>query len=392
MKIGMLDPANLTPFYAYALCDALAKNGHELAYYSTRYDNDPGLTPPATVDFVDHYFKLFRTLQSRGPQKLRKVIRGISYLPDHYCLLRKLLKDKPNVVHMQWARLPFFDLYFIRALKHAGIPVVLTVHDVNPLFNSGSDHLLTSVYNQVDHLIVHHSSAVSVLQDRFGVNNTEKISIIPHGPLQSENIPKDKTRRDARKDLGIPNSASVITFFGEIKYYKGLDILIDAVVKAAEKVPDLYLLMAGKPETLKEIPNTSILKENNISYQANFSFIPNDEVWKYYLAANIIALPYRRISQSGVLFSAIAHERFTVCSDVGGLPELIEMVGGGQIIPKESAARLADAITMLLKKKDRLDIAAQKAHSRLLDLCSWNRISKLTQNVYAKILFPDGHE
>ena len=56
----MLDPANLTPFYTYALCDALVNNGHELIYYSTRYDNDPGLTPPATVEFVDHYFKFFR--------------------------------------------------------------------------------------------------------------------------------------------------------------------------------------------------------------------------------------------------------------------------------------------------------------------------------------------
>lgn len=386
MKIGMLDPANLTPFYTYALCDALVNNGHELIYYSTRYDNDPGLTPPATVEFVDHYFKFFRNLQFRGPQKLRKVIRGISYLPDHRSLLRKLSKDNPDVVHMQWARLPILDLYFIRALQHAGIPVVLTVHDVNPLFNSGSDHMLARLYDRVDHLIVHHSSAVSVLRDRYGVNDTEKISIIPHGPLQSENIPKDKTRNDARKALGIPKNAYVITFFGEIKYYKGIDILIDAVVKAADKLPDIYLLIAGKPGTLKDIPNTSILKDKNISHQTNFSFIPNDEVWRYYLAANIITLPYRQISQSGVLFSALAHERFTICSDVGGVPELIEMVGGGRIIPKESADKLADTITMLFKEKGRLDIEAQKARIRLFDLCNWNRISKLTQNVYAKVV------
>jgi glycosyltransferase involved in cell wall biosynthesis len=143
--------------------------------------------------------------------------------------------------------------------------------------------------------------------------------------------------------------------------------------------------MAGKLERLEDIPDTSILKDKNISHQTNFSFIPNDEVWRYYLAANIVALPYRQISQSGVLFSALAHERFTVCSDVGGLPELIEMVGGGRIIPRESVDRLADAITMLLKEKDRLDLEAKKARIRLFDLYSWNRISKLTQGVYAKI-------
>jgi glycosyltransferase involved in cell wall biosynthesis len=385
MKIGMLDPANLTPFYTYALSDGLANMGHELTYYSTQYDNDPGLRPPASVEFVDHYFKYFRKLQSNGPRKLRKAIRGISYLPGHRSLLDKLLKDKPNVVHIQWARLPILDLYFIRALQRAGIPVVLTVHDVDPFFSFGGDWLLRHLYNQVDHLIVHHSSAVAVLNDRFGVKDTTKISIIPHGPLQSENIPKDKTRDDARRVLEIPKSANVVTFFGEIKYYKGLDILIDAVVKAADNIPDLYLLMAGKPELLQDIPNTSILKDKNISHQANFSFIPNDEVWRYYLAANIVALPYRQISQSGVLFSALAHERFTVCSDVGGLPELIEMVGGGQIIPKESAEKLADTITMLFKEKDRLDLEAQKARIRLFDLCSWSRISRLTQNVYAKV-------
>jgi D-inositol-3-phosphate glycosyltransferase len=385
MKIGMLDPANLTPFYTYALCDGLVDIGHKLTYYSTRYDNDPELRPPASVEFIDHYFKYFRKLQSNGPRKLRKVIRGISYFPGHRSLLCKLLKDKPNVVHMQWARLPIIDVYFIRALQRAGIPVVLTVHDVDPFFSFGGDQLLTRLYNQVDHLIVHHSSAVSVLGDRFNVKDTTKISVIPHGPLQSENIPKDKTRDDARRALGIPKLANVITFFGEIKYYKGLDILIEAVVKAADKVPDLYLLMAGKPERLEGIPNTSILKDKNISHHANFSFIPNDEVWKYYLAANIVALPYRQISQSGVLFSALAHERFTVCSDVGGLPELIEMVGGGRIIPKESVAKLAHTITMLFREKDRLDLEAQKARIKLFDLCSWNRISKLTQNVYAKV-------
>ncbi len=384
MKIVMLDPANLTPFYCYALSDALANCGNEVIFISTAYDNDSKIKPPEKVVFLDHYFRRFRKIQTGKIKKLRQLVRGLHYFPDHWRTLRKIKKQKPDVLHIQWAMLPKIDIWLVKQVQKLGIPVVLTIHDVNPLFNHQGDDALSILYNQVDSLIVHYTDAIQILEKRFKVKDSKKVFVVPHGPLQSENIPKNATRTSARNELSILGNYLVILFFGEIKHYKGLDILVEAVKTVKATHENIYLLVAGKPGSQSDIPDLSQLVTLDIHHNANFSFIPNDDVWKYYLAANLVVLPYRDIGQSGVLFSSIAHKRFVLSTAVGGLPQLIGDIGGGRTVEKENVRTLAESINDLLHSPHDLDIEASTACERLFSNYSWNSISERTIKVYKK--------
>jgi len=381
----MIDPANLTPFYTYALCDSLAKNNCKVSFYSTEYDNDLSLKSPDSFEFFDHYFKKLRNIQRNGNKTLRKLCRGLSYYFDHRSAANKIIENKTDVVHIQWAMLPLLDIKFILKLKNSGIAVILTVHDADPLFPMGSLKNITSLYQLVDAIVVHNQTAAADILRIYPSINANNIHIIPHGPLQAQDIPTGKTQDDARSALGIPVNADVICFFGEIKHYKGLDYLVDACLKLKSSRPDLFLLIAGKPGDESDIPDLSPLIQKNIQYRADFGFVANDDVWKYYLAADIIALPYRQISQSGVLFSALAHERYVICSNVGALPEILDEVGGGCTFPKGEVSLLAEMIDQKLEDKTSLFSDAKRAKNNMDKLYNWPSIAEKTIQLYRSL-------
>lgn len=381
----MVDPANLTPFYSYALCDSLATNGCKVTFHSTQYDNDLTLKSPDSFDFSDHYFTRLRKFQRSGNKLLRKLIRGSFYYSDHRSLAKNIISNKTDVVHIQWAMLPFFDIKLVSYLKESGIPVVLTIHDVDPLFDAGSKRLITKLYNLVSAIIVHNNTAAQDLSRLYPSISKDKVFIVPHGPLQSQNIPSGKTLTDAREELDIPKDSDVVCFFGEIKHYKGLDYLIQACLKLRETKPNLFLLIAGKPGGEDDIPNLTVLRDAGIPYRADLGFVANEDVWKYYLSADIIALPYRQISQSGVLFSAISHERFVLCSDVGALPEILGEIGGGCTFSCGSVLDLIEKLDTQLSNKDDLFKQAKMALGKLNELYHWDLISEKTTKIYSSL-------
>lgn len=389
MRVAMVDPANLTPFYSYALCDSLAINGCKVTFYSTQYDNDLTLKPPVSFDFSDHYFRYLRRFQRSSNKSVRKLIRGLHYHFNHNSLAKEIIKNKTDVVHIQWAMLPLLDMKFISFIQQSGIPVVLTIHDVDPLFDTGSKELLTKLYNLVSAIVVHNNTAAKDLSRLYPNVSQDKVFIIPHGPLQSQGIPDGKNLEDARKALNIPQDSDVVCFFGEIKHYKGLDYLIEACLTLIESKPNLFLLIAGKPGNENDTPNLIKLDQAGIPYRSDLGFVANEDVWKYYLAADIIALPYRQISQSGVLFSSLAHKRYVVCSAVGALPEIITEVGGGDTFPKGDTAKLSHILDQKLNNKEKIFAEAALAFDNIENLYSWKSISEKTKNMYQKLSHKD---
>lgn len=385
MRVAMVDPANLTPFYSYALCDSLAKNSCQVTFYTTEYDNDLTLSAPDSFNFSDHYFRLFRDIQRSGQKLLRKVIRGASYHFDHRSLIKKISQSDIDIVHIQWAMLPYLDNRFVQSIQKLGIPVVLTIHDVNPLFNMGSSKNINQLYQQVDAIVVHNKTAAADLIKLYPETAKSKISIIPHGPLQAEDIPEEKTISDARAALDIPIDADTVCFFGEIKHYKGLDYLLKSCLELKKTKPNLFLLIAGKPGDESDIPDLSALDDAEIAYKADIGFIANEDVWKYYLAADIIALPYRQISQSGVLFSALAHQRYVICSAVGALPEILDEVGGGCTFTKGNTSELCLQLNEKLDDKEKLFSDAKNALIKVEELYGWASISEKTKHLYSNL-------
>ena len=139
---------------------------------------------------------------------------------------RKLLHLKPSILHIQWSRVPIIDLWLVRQIQRSSIPIVHTIHDIEPLFEWGGSHRqLQQVYAAVDALIVHTDGLWEDLLVQYPDIDPRRVHVIPHITLPNTQVPVQATRSSARQMLNLPEQATIVAFIGSIKAYKGLDIL-----------------------------------------------------------------------------------------------------------------------------------------------------------------------
>lgn len=389
LSAWIVDPANLTPFYSIALGRALTAQGDRVRFVTSRFLYDPGLSVPCDVEVDWHYFRAAQRYDRWGAWT-RRLYQAWRYPRDHARLLRRIESgevERPHVVHLQWSRLPRFDRRFAARLKGLGVRVVHTVHDVEPLYQAAVDMSgLGMVYAECDALIVHTQANREELLARYPRLDPKRVHVIPHGPLQGEDCPAGAAPEEARRSLGIPAGARVVLNFGSVKPYKGLDLLAAAMIEVHRRVPDAFLLLAGRPATPADAPDLSPLAAHGVPHRTDFQFIANKDAWKYYLSADVVVLPYRRITQSGVLLSAMAFERPSIVTAVGGMPEVVREGRTGWIVPPEDVPALENAISDALSDVGRLRAMGRAAKADADENYSWSAIAKKTDALYRALL------
>jgi glycosyltransferase involved in cell wall biosynthesis len=150
---------------------------------------------------------------------------------------------------------------------------------------------------------------------------TAKPALRLHHPLY-DNYGEGIGREEALGKLALPADKKYALFFGFIRKYKGLDILLEAMADDRVKSEDIHLIVAGEYYGDRELYERIIAKhklQNRIHLFTDF--IPNEEVKVYFSAADCIALTYRSATQSGITQVAYHFERGMVATRVGGLPE-----------------------------------------------------------------------
>lgn len=184
--------------------------------------------------------------------------------------------------------------------------------------------------------------------DRLQSIRPELPSKVLFHPLY-DHFPPKPSRTAARRQLGIPEDAKCLLFFGLIRPYKGLVGLLKAWSDLAQDRPDVHLIVAGecygdwKPyEALIEASGHADRVHEHLR------FVPDEEVGIYFGAADCVTLPYERASQSGVTAMALHYGVPTVCSDVGGLSEYVMPGSTGELAPANSPDALQAAILRAL--------------------------------------------
>ena len=148
----------------------------------------------------------------------------------------------------------------------------------------------------------------------------DSVAFTPH-PLY-DNFGEAVGKFEARKVLGLPEDKTILLFFGFIRDYKGLDLLMKAYAKA--KNDNLLLVVAGEFYNNSEQYKTLEKKlklEGKIAWHTDF--IPDDKVRLYFSAADLIVQPYKTATQSGVTQIAYHFEKPMLVTDVGGLAEIV---------------------------------------------------------------------
>ena len=164
----------------------------------------------------------------------------------------------------------------------------------------------------------------------------------PH-PLY-DNFGPIKPKSDALAALGLPAQFRYVLFFGFIRAYKGLDLLLEALADARVAALPVKLIVAG--EFYEDAaPYEALIQKYQLENQLvrATDFIPNERVADYFCAADLVVQPYKNATQSGVSQVAYHFERPLLVTDVGGLAELIPAGVGGYVVPPTAAA-IADAL------------------------------------------------
>ncbi len=170
----------------------------------------------------------------------------------------------------------------------------------------------------------------AVSKDLLNINPDARFTVIPH-PLYSHFGAK-KDRTEAEDRLGLAHGKKNILFFGLIRTYKGLDILLEAF----GKLPDEYqLIIAGEPygsfDKYREIIDRIPGKDRIFM---DLKYIKDSEVTNYFSAADVAVLPYRSATQSGISSISYYFEVPMIVTDVGGLKEAIGDTGTGLMAPE----------------------------------------------------------
>ena len=218
--------------------------------------------------------------------------------------------------------------------------VVALLHNIIPHEHRPGDRMLSRYFVRSTQSFVAMSKAV--LEDLGQFDTKKPRAFCPH-PLYDhygELIPKE----EARRQLGLDPDGHYVLFFGFIRAYKGLDLLLEAMGDTRLKEAGIKLIVAGEfygdPKPYMEQIERLGIKESTLLFT---EFIPDDKVNLYFRACDIVVQPYKSATQSGVAQIAFHFEKPMIVTNVGGLAEIVPDGKVGYVVEPEPKL-IADAI------------------------------------------------
>ncbi|UYZ63473.1 glycosyltransferase [Hymenobacter weizhouensis] len=260
-----------------------------------------------------------------------------------YRVGNRLRRERPDLVIFRFW-LPFMGpalgtvARLVRRNRHTR--VVAITDNVLPHEKRPGDRPLTRYFLAACHGFVTMSRAV--LADLRRLHFRQPAVYRPH-PLY-DNFGPLKPKADALRALGLDPAFHYLLFFGFIRAYKGLDILLQAFADERLAHRPIKLIIAG--EFYEDAaPYEALIRQHNLESRLvrATDFIPNERVVDYFCAADMVVQPYKNATQSGVSQIAYHFGRPMLVTDVGGLAELIPNGEVGYVVPPTPHA-IADAL------------------------------------------------
>jgi glycosyltransferase involved in cell wall biosynthesis len=370
VRIVLLDPPNFTPPYDDHLAAALAARAHEVDLLASPPVR--GRAPePHGYRRHEPFLPLSSRLVQRAPRSpARHVLKGAEYPFSVRRALGLLGRLRPDVVHVQWLGLPRYDVRWLRRIVER-YPTVLTAHDVFPR-RRASGRAWGEALGLVDRVVVHSDRAVAELA-AAGLARERLVRVLhPVFPAPTGRSP------------GEP-SGTTLLFFGLVRAYKGLDVLVRALPAVLAAAPEARLVVAGEPF---DPPDEAVRLARELSVEHaiewRLRFMEDEEAADLFARAAVAVLPYRKLESSGVLATALGYGRPAVVSDVGSLGPIVGEFAAGRVIPPDDSGALARACVELLTDEEALRTAAQGARAAAASL-TWARAAEEHEAVYREI-------
>jgi len=309
--------------------------GHDCSIYSFSLQY-PSFIFPGTTQYTDE--------PAPANLPIHTVINSINPF-NWFKVGRKLRKEKPDLVIVRfWLPLmgPALGTILRRVRKNKHTKIICIADNVIPHEKRPGDKPFTRYFLRSCDAFV--TMSEKVMQDLRLFEKTKPALQVAH-PLY-DNFGEKISQEAARQKLGLPVQEKIILFFGFIRKYKGLDILLDAM----PKLPGIKLLVAGEFYE-EEKPYREQISQLGIGNQLllKTDFVPDSEVKYYLCAADLVVQPYRNATQSGVTPLAYHFEIPMVVTNVGGLPALVDN-GETGIITEPNPEAIAAGIRLFYEK------------------------------------------
>lgn len=309
-----------------SLSQELTKKGHDthIVSYSLQY---PSIFFPGKTQYTD----------SPAPEKLqiKTVINSINPL-NWIRVGMQLKKEQPDVIIIH-----YWMSFFGPALgticriikKNKKTKIIALCHNIIPHEKKPYDKPFTAFFIKKCDGYIAMSKAVLNDLNAFTANSNKIFS--PHPAYDLFGTKTDKTK--ARKKLNLPENKKIILFFGVVRRYKGLDLLLDALASNNFKQQNIALLVAGEfydpiDEYTQQLEKLGI-KDNVIIRN---EFIATEDVKYYFSASDIVAQTYKTATQSGVTQIAYHFDVPMLVTNVGGLAEIVPHNEVGYICEKNA--------------------------------------------------------
>jgi glycosyltransferase involved in cell wall biosynthesis len=375
MKIISLGPAHPYRGGPATFNDRLAQQfineGHTIEIITFRLQY-PRLLFPGKTQFTDSAapdgVKITRLLNSVNP--INWIATGL-----------KIKKQKPDLLLLRFW-LPFLGpslgtvARIVKSNRHT--KVICIFDNVIPHEKRIGDRVLTGYLTKsIDGAIV---MSVSVLEDLSLFRKNIPVKLSPH-PL-FDNYGELTERNKAIETLGLKTDDSYILFFGFIRAYKGLDLLIEAFSDARLRNRKLKLIVAGEFYE-DDAPYRNLIKKYDLENEIVLydRFIKDEEVSAFFSVADLVVQPYKTATQSGVTQIAFHFNKPMLVTDVGGLREIVPDGKCGYVVSPD-AESIAAAILDYYdnNRKEDFTEAVRKEKEKF----SWDKMTAAIEEVYAR--------
>ncbi len=368
MRAKLVDPSAYTPPYDRALAAGLARAGAEVELLTSSFPYGP---VPAAEGYRARELFYRRATARRRRERTRQALKLAEHLPD-MLRLRGAVADA-DVVHYQWLTLPALDARLLPPRR----PRLLTAHYVLP--PRPSRRQLASAgaaFGAMDAVVAHSEQGAARLRDALGIE-ADRVRVIPHGAFDYlTRLPREEPLPAELEGAEGP----VVLFFGLLRPYKGIDTLL----RAFGRLRGAELWVVGNPRMEVE-PLRRLAAEAPGRVRFLTRFIEDAEIPAIMRRADVLALPYRDVEQSGVLYAGLAFGKPMVLSAVGAFPEVAAGGVARLVAPQDPAALAAELEQLIGDEAARAELAAA-ALAAAQGPYSWDAVAAQTLALYRELL------
>lgn len=293
---------------------------------------------------------------------------------------KKIRKMNPDVIVVRYW-LPFMGpalgTILRQVKKNRHTRVICIADNVIPHEKRPGDTAFTRYFLKSCHAFI--TMSEKVMHDLRQFHTGKPVQLVQH-PLY-DNFGAILSKTEARTHLQLNNSDKIILFFGFIRQYKGLDLLLKAMSDERIRSANIKLLIAGEFYE-DEKPYLQLIQENGLETQVilKTSFIPDNEVKYYLCAADCVVQPYRNATQSGVTPLAYHFEKPMIVTNVGGLPALVPDEKAGLVCEPQPGS-IADHIVRFYQLGEDYFIPHLRSEKQKY---SWKKLTEAILNLASK--------